>query len=197
MNDKQVQRKLKEEIASECLTLLSDLGGNMKVVDYVSSTLFGPSEANKNKYPNAEKYHRHFLQAVEITCRIALAAFAAFVAPIPFAISASIGACLGAGYALLVLLKKFHWTSVQNIMPACAQNFMEYLSGTKFPAVVARIVTAVFIGAHIYHDPKFFVPFCGVFLGFWIGKEVVHGCANLLGRGYKKFSPEPCGECCV
>lgn len=167
----------------------------MKILHLIHHIVLGPSEYAHQTYPKVKQHHERFLKAIEIICRVALIGFAAYCAPVPFAISFSVGVVIGAGYALLAHHRKLNWTAVSNVMPACAQNFMEFLSQTKFPASVARIVTAVFIGAHIRHDPVFFVPFCSVFLGFGVGKDIVLGSVSLTGRTFTTPVPHK-ASCC-
>lgn len=140
-------------------------------------------------------------QAVELVCRVALGVMAALAAPVPFAISFGIGAAAGVTYTVIQKLSKGKLSENADARPACAQGFMEYLSGTKFPAVVVQVVTAIFIGAHIHHQPGFYVPFCGVFVGFWTGKQASAGAQALshkmvewLRPSKSEPPPKPC--CC-
>jgi hypothetical protein len=61
---------------------------------------------------------------------------------------------------------------------------MEFLTGMRFPPLVGSLATATFIGAHMRHDPSFYVPFCGAFLGFWIGREFVTEIRDMAGHAY-------------
>lgn len=80
----------------------------MKIVDHINNTVFGPNEQDLIKYPRAEIHHQRFLQVVEVSCRVGLIGFAAFRAPIPFAIAFSVGGVLGGAYSLFVQIGRAH-----------------------------------------------------------------------------------------
>lgn len=141
-----------------------------------------------------------WLKRIELVCRVALGVFAAYIAPLYFAISFSIGILIGAAYQIVVAIKNKTLLGAGEARPVCAQGFMEYLSGMKFAPEIAAVVTAVFIGDHVHHRPGFYVPFCGVFVGFWGGTQLT---SALIGMGNRaaswikaKPAPAPSGCCC-
>jgi hypothetical protein len=110
---------------------------------------------------------------LDTICRIALGVFAALCAPITFAITFGAGLIAGAVYAFTKISQNQPMYPDGQNKPVCAQGYMEFLSGMKFPPAVATVATAAFIAAHTRHDPLFYVPFCGLFLGFWLGRQSV------------------------
>lgn len=122
-----------------------------------------------------------FVKALELVCRVAIAIFAAIIQPIMFAISFTVGSAIGIGYALyLKLFKKDNQQG--DSQPVCAQGFMEYLSGMKYPAGISTVVTGVFIAEHVVHNPCFYVPFAGFFVGIWAGTQATLGACTLAGH---------------
>jgi hypothetical protein len=123
-----------------------------------------------------------WLKKIDAICRIALGAFAAYIAPFFFTVSFMIGAAVGLGYSL------HHYFQHRNPLPdgenkpICAQGYMDFLSGMRFSPMVGTPATAAFIAAHMRHDPQFFVPFGGFFIGFWVGKESASHAYYLSGR---------------
>lgn len=126
-----------------------------------------------------------WLKYVDLVCRVALGVFAGFLAPLPLIISLSMGIGVGSLYWLAGHWSKELLMSSGETKPVCAQGYMDYLSGIRFPPVIGSMATATFIAAHMRHDPQFYVPFCGVFIGFWIGREG----ADLGGRAFSFFKP--------
>lgn len=118
---------------------------------------------------------------VELVCRIALAVFAAIMNFEVFAISAGIGVSLGIAYALYKNIIAKEKIAVGLARPTCAQGFFDYLSGVSCPPLVSTIVTAVFIGGHMHHSP-FYIGFCGVPFGVWVGTQVTQIAWNLSHR---------------
>lgn len=174
-----------------CLDIPSQYG--VKLLQVQSADCCSKKDEN-SKYSKLSK-------AVELVCRIALGIMAAVIAPVYFATSFVIGAAGGVVYTALQKIYKDKLAENADARPACAQGFMEYLSGTKFPAVVIQVVTAVFIGAHIQHQPGFYVPFTGVFVGFWSAKQASAGIEALAHKVIQKLKapkleelPKPC--CC-
>jgi len=125
-----------------------------------------------------------WLKCVDTICRIAIGAFAAFIAPHHFLVSFGLGAFGGIAYASIRYLQQKPMFPTGESKPVCAQGYMDFLSGMRFPPVIGTIATATFIAAHMRHDPQFYVPFCGFFLGFWIGRETVTLCKDLGGRSF-------------
>lgn len=132
------------------------------------------------------------LKNVDIVCRIAIGIFGTFIAPAPLLISFGIGVIGGSVYAATRHIQNKPMYPNGQSKPVCAQGYMDFLSGMRFPPVVGTIATTAFIGAHMRHDPQFYAPFCGFFLGFWIGRESVTFCHDLAGR----LKPAPRGSCC-
>jgi hypothetical protein len=109
------------------------------------------------------------LRALDSICRVALAAFSYLVNPALFLTSFYAGVALSVGY---VLFTQGGDQLSGSLRPFCGQGYMEFLSGKVFPQWAVRIVTTAFIAAHVRHDPQFFVPFSGLFIGWWAGAEV-------------------------
>ncbi|MEI8365467.1 MAG: hypothetical protein WCF65_03520 [Parachlamydiaceae bacterium] len=120
-----------------------------------------------------------WLKRVDKICRVAIAVFAAIIAPTYFAVSFAIGSVAGAVYATTRHLQHKPMLPEGTSKPVCAQGYMDFLAGMRFPPAIGTIATTAFIAAHTRHDPKFYVPFCGLFLGFLCGREIVS--IGLLG----------------
>lgn len=133
------------------------------------------------------------LKLLDKVCRIALAVFSAVIFPLFFQISFALGAIASMAY--------FAYTqgsdaSVGTLKPFCGQGYMEFLSGRAFSPWVAHVVTTVFVAAHIRHDPHFFVPFCGLFVGWWAGEEVATAAFNLGQRATAWLEAPPANAHC-
>jgi len=125
------------------------------------------------------------VKLIETICRIAIGVFAYVTVPNLFIVSLSVGAAAGAAYTFY---EKRRGNDLNNARPGCAQGFVEYLSGTKFPDELIAVVTAIFIAEHVQHNPDFYVPFCGVWLGFAAGKNAI----NALGQSHSQsLHPTP------
>lgn len=136
-----------------------------------------------------------WLKQVDVVCRVALGTFAVYLAPIVCSISLSVGLVAGAAYTLARKWQQLPLMPFGESKPVCAQGYMDYLSGMRFPPLVGNLATATFIAAHMRHDPQFYVPFCGIFIGFWLGREAV----TLAGRAFSYFKPSapaPIKTCC-
>lgn len=137
--------------------------------------------------------------AIEIVGRVALTIFSFVLAPLYTAITYSLGAIGGCIYALVKDTKKPISIQGDAVRPACAQGYLERLSGKRWPIPITQIVTDFFIGLHTYHDPKIFGPlFCGLFTGFWTGRFAINGCMD-IGRRLWKKPPAPINtnsSCC-
>ena len=112
-------------------------------------------------------------KTVDLICRLALGAFAAIIAPVSFGISLGLGLLFGSVYAITRIKQNLPMFPEGESKPVCAQGYMDFLSGMRFPPLVGTLATAAFIAAHTRHDPVFYVPFCGLFIGFWTGRETV------------------------
>lgn len=110
---------------------------------------------------------------LDTICRIALGIFAAAYAPVPFAVTLGIGLAAGSVYAFTRIRQKQPMYPDGESKPVCAQGYMDFLSGMRFPPAVGTVATAAFIAAHTRHDPLFYAPFCGLFIGFWIGRQSI------------------------
>lgn len=117
---------------------------------------------------------------VELVCRVALAIFAAIINLKLFAISSGIGVVIGVAYAIYKNILK-EPLEVGLARPSCAQGFFDYLSGLRCPALVSTVITAVFIGGHMHHSP-FYIGFCGVPFGIWLGSQAGQITWNLIYR---------------
>ena len=123
--------------------------------------------------------HEEILQMLDKVCRIALAILSAMIFPLLFQISFAVGVLSSIGYFIYT---QGCDTSGGTLRPLCGQGYMEFLSGRAFSPWVAHVVTTLFVAAHIRHDPLFFVPFCGVFVGWWAGEEVALAAQNFGQR---------------
>lgn len=126
---------------------------------------------NSNK--SSEQVKIESLQKkVEMVCRIALAIFAVIINFKVFAISAGIGVIIGIAYVVYKKVKNEE-DAVGQARPSCAQGFFDYLTGIQCPPLVSTIITAVFIAGHMHHSP-FYIGFCGVPVGIWVGTQIKH-----------------------
>ncbi len=123
-----------------------------------------------------------WLKIIDRICRVAIGIFAAWIAPMHFGVSLGLGIIVGGGYAFSCSWLKKPLFPAGESKPVCAQGYMDFLSGMRFPSEIGTVATATFIGAHMRHDPQFYVPFCGLFLGLWIGREAVGIVKDLGGR---------------
>ena len=142
--------------------------------------------------PSDEAVHP-WIKQVDTICRIAIAVFAVVIDPVYFAVSFTIGTIAGAAYAASRYIQHKVMYPEGKSKPVCAQGYMDFLAGMRFPPPIGTLATAEFIGAHMRHDPKFYVPFCGLFLGFFVGRESVSIGKDLGGRLFNKVEA-PC--CC-
>ncbi|HEV8051716.1 MAG TPA: hypothetical protein VGP47_04410 [Parachlamydiaceae bacterium] len=114
------------------------------------------------------------LQAnLDTICRIALGVFAALYAPVTFAVTFGIGMISGSAYAITRISQNKPMYPDGESKPVCAQGYMDFLSGMRFPPAIGTLATAAFIAAHTRHDPQFYAPFCGLFIGFWLGRQSI------------------------
>jgi hypothetical protein len=145
-------------------------------------------------HPKAE--HFRFQKTLDSVCRIAIGVFAAIYAPVTFFISLQAGFLAGTGYAVYRLYQNKPMFPDGENKPVCAQGYMDFLSGMKFPPPAGTIATAIFIAAHTRHDPSFYAPFCGLFIGFWLGREGTISGRDLLGHTVDYLFPKkPCCPC--
>jgi len=114
-----------------------------------------------------------FLKKIDILCRVTIGVVGAIIAPFYLFVSLSVGTVIGAGYAAVRIYQKKTLFPEGESKPVCAQGYMDFLSGMRFPAFVGTLATTAFIVDHMRHSPGFHVAFCGSFLGFGIGREVV------------------------
>lgn len=122
---------------------------------------------------------RNWQKVVDLICRLAIGVFCAVLSPLAFAASFGLGIALGATYAISRICQNKPMFPDGQSKPVCAQGYMDFLSGMRFPPTVGTLATTAFIGAHMRHDPQFYVPFCGLFLGFWIGREAAQSIRDI------------------
>ncbi len=134
------------------------------------------------------------LRLLDRLCRIALAIFAAIIAPELFAISFGIGVAAAIVHACAY---PDAIRSAGNLKPVCGQGYMEFLSGKSFEPWIVHVVTTLFVGAHVRHDPHFFVPFCGLFIGWRGGEEASAMAYHLSKRAVNWYEQpaKPCSSC--
>ncbi len=108
-------------------------------------------------------------KTIDMICRIALGILSAWIAPQAFAVSLLIGIVGGILYTFAARKYAELALPTGDSKPVCAQGYMDFLSQVRFPPAIASIATTAFIATHIRHDPFFFIPFCGFFLGFGLG----------------------------
>lgn len=128
-----------------------------------------------------------WMSKVDMICRLAIGIFSYVISPLYFSFAFVLGAALGAGYALSRYWQSKPLAGPDSNMPICAQGFMTFLSKRKFSIEINTVVTALFIGAHVRHDPTFFVPFTALFLGFWVGNECSDLLRDLGGRTFREY----------
>lgn len=132
-----------------------------------------------------------WLKSVDLICRIAIGVFGAILAPLHFAVSFALGSIIGGGYAIIKWIRSESVPQNGTSKPICAQGYMDFLSGMRFPPLINTLATASFIGAHLRHDPLFYVPFSGLFLGFWIGKDSMALTREMSSRVISHVQPAP------
>lgn len=137
---------------------------------------------------------QRFLTAVETICKVALSIFAAYVSPLYFSVSALAGILAGMGYAIYKICSKDPILQ-GDARPSCAQGFFDYLSGIRCPRLASAVITAVFIAGHMYHSP-FYVAFCGVPIGFFVGSQITIKGWNLGSKVFKKIEAPPQRRSC-
>lgn len=135
---------------------------------------------------------------IDILCRLALGVFAAIYAPLPFLVSLSTGLVGGAAYTFTRLYQNLSLFPDGESKPVCAQGYMDFLCGMRFPPIIGTLATATFIAAHTRHDPFFYAPFCGLFIGFWLGREGAMQGKNLMNYVFQPltFKEKPKNSCC-
>lgn len=126
-----------------------------------------------------------FTRALNSVCRVSLFVFSMMIAPNLTAPAFQIGAILGAAYEIAKPWIGDPLPRGCRLKPFCGEAHMEFLSDTVYPDWVVRVVTVVFVGAHLRHDPEFTAPFVGSFIGFWAGREIT---ASALGLAQKSMS---------
>lgn len=129
---------------------------------------------------NLDELVKRLQPIVELVCRIALAIFACIINYKLFAISAGVGLALGVSYTVYKNVIK-EPIEVGLARPSCAQGFFDYLSGIRCPPLVSVVITAVFIAGHMHHSP-FYIGFCGVPFGVWLGTQATQIVWNLTYR---------------
>ena len=142
---------------------------NITPSQIASSTIFSKPSCCSSGAKAANAFN---LQArLDTVCRIALGIFAALYAPVPFSLTFGVGLMAGSIYAFTRISQNKPMYPDGESKPVCAQGYMDFLSGMRFPPAVGTVATAAFIAAHTRHDPLFYAPFCGLFIGFWLGRQ--------------------------
>ncbi len=152
----------------------------------IQMALVVPIEPKPPLSKKLAEFAKRLQPIVELVCRIALAIFAAVLNLKVFAITTGIGITLGFAYTVYKNVIK-EPIEVGLARPGCAQGFFDYLSGIRCPALVSTIITAVFIGGHMQHSP-FYIGFCGVPFGVWLGSQATQVVWNLA---YRNIYPMP------
>lgn len=129
-----------------------------------------------------------WVQILSQVCRVALAVFAYIVSPLLFTVSFAAGVVSALAY---IACTKGGDQNLGTLRPICGQGYMEFLSGKAFPLWTVYVVTTAFIAAHVRHDPVFFVPFCGLFIGWWAGSTGYSFAHRMVS-----LPPEPVRSCC-
>lgn len=153
----------------------------------ITHCTIGTQPVNQTSCCNPKTEEFRFQKTLDNICRIAIGVFAAIHAPLPFLVSFQIGLLTGIGYAVYRLYQNKPMLPDGENKPVCAQGYMDFLSGMKFPPPAGTIATAVFIAAHTRHDPAFYVPFCGLFMGFCLGRQGTVFSKDLLGHAVSFF----------
>jgi hypothetical protein len=128
---------------------------------------------------------------VDTTCRVALGIISAICAPLQFALSFIAGFFAGSVYEI----KYQSPFADADSKPVCAQGYMDFLSGTRFPPPMVTLATAAFIAEHTCHHPQFYSPFCGLFLGFWVGRHGADYARDLVNYAFTNLGKvfiQPC-----
>jgi hypothetical protein len=112
------------------------------------------------------------LKTVDFVCRVAICVFAAWLNPLACAVSLVSGAIAGGIYECMLQKKKITSLTAPSSQPVCAQGYMEFFSGMRFPPALGIIATAAFFAAHMRCDPLFHVPFCSFFVAFSFGTRI-------------------------
>jgi len=127
-------------------------------------------------------------KVMDTICRLAIGVFAALSDPVSFFISFGIGLSTGLIYSIIKLRNNEEIFPGGESKPVCAQGYMDFLSGMRFPAPAGTIAMATFIVAHTRCDPTFYIPFSGVFLGFWAGTQGALYARDLTSYAFRNFS---------
>ncbi len=146
------------------------------------TSLFGAASAPEQCKPCCQKKLQaqvELLHMIDAVCRIALAAFAIYLDATVFAYTFTVGALTSLSLTWYSLSVHEKSQSDGALKPFCGQGYMEFMSGKIFPTWATHLVTTAFIGAHMRHDPQFFVPFSGLFLGWGAGCALAEGAWKL------------------
>jgi hypothetical protein len=171
-------------MSAECCTKKSCCTEGIQIAIHESAN----TQTTKTFSQKLSEFAERLLPYVELICRIALAIFAAILNLKLFVITASIGFALGVAYTVYKNIVK-EPLEVGLARPSCAQGFFDYLSGIRCPPLISTIITAVFIGGHMHHSP-FYIAFCGVPFGAWLGSQATQVAWNLGHRMVYKMPLE-------
>lgn len=156
-----------------------------------------PAAPNAPDVPAApSRLETKLLQAIELICRAALAAFAFVMAPEYFLLFGGIGVATGIVYAVYKIIRN-EPIEPGLARPSCAQGFFDYLSGMRCSGIVSTVITAVFIAGHMHHS-SFYVGFCAMPIGIFVGAQFVAVGWSLANRNVKSIVPPvvPPKACC-
>ena len=106
-----------------------------------------------------------YVKPLELVIEVAFVIFAAMKAPIALAISLGVG--IAYQVALIVLGVDIPQNSGNSV--SCGQSNGEQYMGRGLLPYEVVIITAVYFFDHIRHEPKFYVPI----LGFYVGTRIV------------------------
>lgn len=127
------------------------------------------------------------LAAIELISRAALAAFALVMSPENFLLFGGIGLATGIAYAIYKIIRN-EPIEPGLARPSCAQGFFDYLSGMRCSGIVSTVITTVFIAGHMHHS-SFYVGFCAMPIGIFVGAQIVAVSWSLSHRSVKPIVP--------
>lgn len=81
---------------------------------------------------------------------------------------------LGCGIGIYTFIKAKKSCDHSHPVSACANGFLEQLTGVKLPKIASLAANIAVTICHIDHHAVVFVPVVGVSLGAWIGKTSSH-----------------------
>ena len=137
--------------------------------------LVGPLSSSTSWLPWRSKQTQAPDKAIKVfdaVSRLALLIFAAILKPFFCAVAFSAGFAFGLGESLYECWSQKSLRIEGFLKPLCGQGYMEWLTDRGYPRWSTHVVTVAFIGEHVRHDPLFFSPFVGLFIGRWAGNNI-------------------------